>query len=96
MVARGKTITAEQRQKMTEGRAAVKEAGRIVGLPVRCKVRVNTPREPRYHGKEGVVSEHNLGEVGVKFGGGAAVWFLPDMLIRVADEKRQRNGGPAV
>jgi len=95
MVARGEKLSAAQRQKMTDGRAAAKEAGRIVGLPVRCVVRVNTPRELRYHGKTGTVSEHNLGEVGVRFGGGPAVWFLPDMLIRVADEKRQRNGGPA-
>ena len=67
MVARGGKLSAEQRQKMTEGRVAAKEAGRIIGFPVRCAVRVNTPREPRYHGKTGTVSEHNLGEIGVRF-----------------------------
>lgn len=93
MVARGKTLSEEQRRAMTEGRERAKEAGRIVGFPVRCAVRVDTPQEPRFHGKTGTVSEHNLGEIGVRFSaGGPAVWFLPNMLIRVANEKRT-NGG---
>lgn len=56
--------------------------GRITGLPAETSVRVETPNERRYHGKKGVVKEHNLGEVGVDFGG-ALVWFLPAQLIKL-------------
>ena len=93
MVARGRTLSAEQKQKMNDGRVAAKKAARIIGFPVDCEVRVDTPGEPRYHGKTGTVTEHNLGEIGVRFGSSAAVWFLPNMLIRVANGQRHMNGG---
>jgi hypothetical protein len=93
MVARGEKISAEQRQKMTDGLLAAKERKRIIGFPLGCRVRVNTPNEPHYHGKVGEVSSHNMGEAGVSFGGGTAVWFMPDTLIRVPNEKRNQNGG---
>lgn len=92
MVARGTKISPERRQAMIEGREAAKERERIVGFPVRCAVRVNTPREPRFNNKVGTVSEHNMGEVGVRFvASEPAVWFLPKQLIRVATEKKQSN-----
>ena len=94
MVARGAAITSERRKAMADGRAAAKEKSRIVGFPVKCKVRVNTPREPRYHGKVGTISEHNEGECGVRFvQSDAAVWFLPSQLVRLATEKKSQNGG---
>jgi hypothetical protein len=56
--------------------------GRITGLPAETRVRVDTPREKTYHGRRGVVKEHNMGEVGVDFGG-ALVWFTKDQLIKL-------------
>jgi hypothetical protein len=94
MVARGVAVSEERKQAMAEGRAAARERARIVGFPVKCKVRVETPREPRYHGRVGTVSEHNEGEIGVRFvQSDPAVWFLPGQLVRLATEKRSQNGG---
>lgn len=56
---------------------------RITGLPVDANVKVNTPKEKRYHGRKGIVKEHNMGEVGVDFGGDSLVWFLKDQLIKL-------------
>jgi hypothetical protein len=57
-------------------------AGRITGFPKNTKVKVNTPRERRYHGKVGIVESHNLGEIGVDFGSGSQVWFYPHQLTK--------------
>jgi hypothetical protein len=84
MVARGAKISEARRRAMLEGREAAKVRARIVGFPVECRVRVNTPREMRFNGKVGTVSEHNLGECGVRFSTGSpSVWFLPEQLIRL-------------
>lgn len=92
MVARGVKLSDERKRASAEGRAAARERERIIGFPVRCAVRVNTPREPRFNGRSGTVSEHNMGEVGVRFAPSEpAVWFLPEHLIRVATEKKHTN-----
>jgi hypothetical protein len=84
MVARGTKISDDRRQAIAAGREAAKERSRIVGFPVRSKVRVQTPGEARFDGKVGTVSEHNMGECGVRFAVGTpAVWFLPEQLVRV-------------
>jgi hypothetical protein len=63
--------------------ATAAKAVKITGLPKGAQVQVNSTC--RYNGKRGVVDCHNLGEVGVQFGGGgAAVWFAPEELLRVA------------
>lgn len=84
MVARSQAMTEEQRKAMSDGRAAAKERTRIVGFPLGCVVRVNHPRDRQYHGKEGIVGEHNMGEVGVRFAkGGPSIWYRPTDLERV-------------
>lgn len=54
----------------------------MVKLTRGTKVRVNTPNEPRFHGRTGTVVSFNLGEVGVRFSssGTQLVWFLPQTL----------------
>lgn len=47
------------------------------------QVKVNTPRERVYHGREGVVETHNMDEIGIDFGSGNLVWFRPGQLIKI-------------
>ncbi len=67
-------------------RATQAKYGRITGLPAGTRVKIDTPREKTYHGRRGVVKEHNTGmgepEIGVDFGG-ALVWFTKDQLIKL-------------
>ncbi len=61
-------------------RAKQQTAARITGFPNGTAVRVNTPKEKRYHGRRGTVETHNLGEIGVNFGSNTLVWFYPHEL----------------
>jgi hypothetical protein len=49
------------------------------GFPRGTEVKVNTPTEPRFHGKKDIVTSHNMGEIGVRLGI-TIVWYLPSEL----------------
>lgn len=68
---------------MATKQARVQQYSRITGLPIGSEVKPQTPNEPRYHNRKGTVKEHHMGEVGVDFGTGSSVWYLPHSLIRV-------------
>jgi hypothetical protein len=67
---------------MVTKQTRVAQYERITGLPVGASVKPDTPQEPRYHGRKGVVKAHHMGEVGVNFGTGSSVWYLPRQLVR--------------
>lgn len=67
--------TVSRAQKRSETIAARRAA---TGFHVGDRVRINTPKTPRYDGRVGTVEGTCLGEVGV-----AGAWFRPDELERV-------------
>ncbi len=69
----GATVTRAQKRKET---IAARRAA--IGFRVGDRVRINTPKTPRYDGHAGTVEGTCLGEVGVE-----GAWFRPDELERV-------------
>lgn len=69
----GATVSRAQKRKET---IAARRAA--TGFHVGDRVRINTPKTPRYDGRVGTVEGTCLGEVGV-----AGAWFRPDELERV-------------
>lgn len=50
-------------------------------------VRINTPKEPRFHDRQSRIVSWNLGEAGLKFGE-SLVWFAPESLVYVGPPLR--------
>ena len=65
--------------------AKMEAARKSPTFPLDCRVRVNNPRVPKYHGRTGVVRSHHMGEIGLVFGAEETpgAWFAPRELVRL-------------